>query len=306
MSAKSDLITRLKYLDAASGLPSVIDVGIISSEHNGVASLLRKGMGIVAFNILEDFIKAKTVESLNILSSSLLSFDKLTDTLQENAIMGALRALVFRSDMQKKDGTDAWKLLIQEEALKIHSTGNPVYELSKFSLASSGSNVSASEVTGILAAFGIKGGWQKLKSVSDSIGGGIPDLGQAYNNASNRRHSAAHVAAFDYTHPWIANIKNEILAICAALDILLSARCRQVNADINQNIDIHNIDTDLNFRFLEQDGFIYRETKTIGGRSKKNWTILQDAINNLTPNLTTKKEFLIILNSSRRIDDWYN
>jgi hypothetical protein len=304
MPAKDDLLERLQYLNAATLLPQVIDVGIIPSEHNGVANLLRKGLGIVAFNILEDFIKGKTIESLNILSQSLLSFNNLSDSLQENAIIGALKALVFRAEMQKKDGTDSWKTLIQTEALKIHSTATPTYELSKFSLASSGSNVTNNDVKEILRAFGITGGWQKMKSVSDSIGGGIPDLSQAYNNASNRRHSAAHTASFTYAHPWISNIKNEILAICASFDILLTARCRQVMADLNSKMDIHDIDRALNYRFLENRNTIHAETITMGGRSRKNWIDYQVAIATIQPALLNRNEFLIILNSSRRIENW--
>ena len=57
MDARSGLFDRLKFLDAAIKKPDLIDIGIAPSDHNGAANLLRKGLGIVAFNILEDFIK---------------------------------------------------------------------------------------------------------------------------------------------------------------------------------------------------------------------------------------------------------
>lgn len=305
MSAKSELLGRLQYLNAAVVLPQLVDNGISANDHNGAANLLRKGLGIVAFNVLEDFIKNKTEEALSLISNSRLPFADLTDHLQDAAVIGALKSLVFRAEMQRKDGTDQWRTLIQEEALKIHSTGNPTYELSKFSLASSGSNISSGEVSDILKGFGILGGWQSLKSVSDKIGGGIPDLAQAYNNAASRRHSAAHVASFNYTHPWLANLRNEILAIASSLDILIQARCRQVLAAPSTKIDLHNISDQLNFRFLEPKSGIFRETTTIGGRSIKNWASLNAGISSLQPRLNIRNEFLIILNSSKRIDDWH-
>lgn len=304
MSAKSELFDRLQYLGSAIDLPILIDVGIVPSEHNGVANLLRKGLGIVAFNMLEDYIKNKTAESLNLISCSRIPFDKLTDNLQEASITGALSALVFRSKLEKKDGGD-WKLLIQDETLKIHSTKNATYELSKFSFVSANPNISANEVTDVLKAFGISGGWNTLKFVSERVGGGLPDLGQTYKNIAERRHFSAHTASFQYNYQWLSDIRNEILAISCSLDILLSARCRQVAANLSKNIGDHDINHALNFRFLEQFGTDYRETTQVGGRARKIWSSLVDAINHIKPTLISKNEFLIVLNNSRRIDDWY-
>ena len=304
MSAKTELFDRLKYLESAVNLPSMIDVGIALSEHNGVANLLRKGLGIVAFNILEDFIKNKTLESLLFISNSTINFSNLTESLQEASILGALSALVFRAKMEKKDGGD-WKTLIQDEAQKIYSTKNATYELSKYSLVSANSNITADEIAEVLKAFGINGGWNKLKTVSDAIGGGLPDLCQTYKNAASRRHNAAHTAAFQYNYQWLSDIRNEILAISCSFEILLSARCRQIITDLNKNIADHDINNALNYRFLEQSGSEYRETNQVGGRARKKWTSLDDAINHIKPNLNARNEYLIVINNSRRIDNWY-
>jgi len=107
MGAKDELISRLEYLEAAKDLPVMIDVGIGASRHNGVANLLRKGLGIVAFNILEDFIKKRTAEALNRLSSSRIPYLNLTPQMQDAAIMDALNSLAFRAKLEKKGG---WKL----------------------------------------------------------------------------------------------------------------------------------------------------------------------------------------------------
>lgn len=304
MTAKDELLGRLEHLNAAKNLPELIDRGIVQDTHNGVANLLRKGLGIVAFNILEDFIKKRSSEALNKISASRISFAKLPIKLQDAAILDALSSLVFRAKMEKKDGGD-WRTLIQTESLKIHSTARPVFELSDFSLASSGSNVSADEVSQILVAFGLTGGWGALKTISDAIGGGLPDLGQAYKNAASRRHSCAHEANFNYDYLWLASIKSEILTIAASLDIILEARCRQVDAALNMNMQDHNINHALNYRFLHKASNSYKESKALGGHSIKNWSNLQDALINLRPKLRPKSEFLIVLDESRRISDWY-
>lgn len=308
MSAKSELFIRLKYLDEAIKNPALIDDGIAPSSHNGSANLLRKGLGIVAFNILEDFIKNKTQETLENISNSGISFDKLSDKLQVASTLGALNALKFRADMLKKND-DNWQQLIHEESLKIHSTENGTFELSKLSLLSSGSNVTPKELVDTIGVFSIPGGWTTLKSVSDAIYGGVVRLDEAYKNASGRRHQSAHVVGFDYLYSWLRDIKREILAISASFDILLSARVRQVNRDISIAMNEHNIDDELKYRFLKKEIVrgreIYKETTIIGGRSRKNWDNFDNAISYLNPRLISNKEFLIILDTSGSLVDWY-
>lgn len=305
MSAKDELFDRVKYFDYAIQQPNLIDVGIAQSEHNGAANLLRKGLGIVAFNILEDFIKNKAIEALSQVADSGIEFSKLTTELQEASILNALQALAFRAKLTKKEGGD-WRSLIQEETLKINSTKNQRFEFSKFSLLSANSNVLPHEVKELLDAFGIEGGWSKLKSVSDSIGGGIPDLSMSYRNAADRRHNSAHLASFRYEYAWLSQMKRDIISISASIDILLTARCRQIKRNLLSNISNHNIDDDLNYRFLEEDSGKYRETTQMSGRAKKVWDTLIEAERTLKPRLEHRKEFLITLDSRRNIINWVN
>lgn len=303
MDAKQELFARLEYLDAAVGLPQVIDEGIVPSTHNGVANLLRKGLGIVAFNILEDYIKNRSKEALKFLSESGILFERLTDSLQRAAITGVLAALSTRAGLLQRAGED-WKALVQDESLKIHSTKNSPFEISPYSFFSINSNINASEIPDLLAAFGIAGGWGLLKSVSDQIGGGLPDLAQAYKNAADRRNRAAHTASFRYDYQWLQGVKNEILAIAASFDILLTARCRQIEGNLGIPIADHNIRQALNFRFLEQNGIAFKEKTQINGPARKNWTSVDQAIIILLPRLRQNNSFLIVLDDTRRINDW--
>lgn len=303
MTAKQELFDRLQYLKAATDLPEIIDQGIAPSPHNGVANLLRKGLGIVAFNILEDYIKNRSNEALNVLSNSTVAFSRLPESLQAASITGALNALTFKSKLLKKDGGD-WKLLVQDEALKIHSTKQAVFELSSYSFFSASSNIGETEISDLLKAFGIAGGWTQLKSVADSVNGGLPDLSQTYRNAAARRHSSAHSASFRYDYQWLLEIKNEILAIAASLDVLLCARCRQIAANPGKKVEDHDITAALKYRFLEKVGTQYRETVTIGGRAKKRWIDKEQALNALNPQLVANSEFLILLDDAKRIEDW--
>jgi len=306
MSAKSELLDRLKYLDTAVENEALIEIGVDpTTDHNGASNLLRKGLGIVAFNILEDFIKNKTSEALENISDSGISFQNLTQKLQEAATLGAVSALQFRAKIEKKDGND-WMNLIHEESIKIHSTTSDNFQISSLSLVSANSNISENEVTELMKAFGISGGWVTLKNISDNISGGVADLCQAYKYAAERRHSSAHVANFKYEYTWLSAIKIELIAIAASLDISLTAMCRAIFKDSSKDVSEHNIGCTLNFRFLEQEGLIYRETRVVGGRSSKNWDSLDSALSRLRPQLPINDEFLTVLNRRKRIIDWYN
>ncbi len=306
MSAKSDLMTRLEYLSDAIVEPSLIDIGVSPSTHNGVANLLRKGLGIVAFNIIEDFIKKRAEEALLSVSNSGVSFANLTNALKESSTLGALKSLLFNANLLKKDPAFDIRNLIQTESYNIYSTKVHPFSLSKYSLVYSGSNVSSSEIADLLKSFGIDNCWPRLKLISDSICGGIPDLSSAFNNASERRHNAAHNVNFNYSHVWLSNIKSEILAIAAAIDIALSAKCRQINRFPTNQISGLDISVDLNYRFIERvSPTLFKERKTLRGKVIKNWSTLTAAIAKHKPSLITKKEFLIILDSSSRITDWH-
>lgn len=201
----------------------------------------------------------------------------MPDNLQESAISKALSSLQFQSHILKKDGED-YKLIIQQETAKISSTINHPYQLSKYSLVNSSSNVSKDEIKDLLKAFGIDKGWQKLKSISDQIGAGIPDLSQAYELAAKRRNSSAHSVLFNYDISWLQNLKNEIIGIAASVDIALHAKCRQAKKNPSQKLELSNIDEELNVRFLERDKFVYKDKATLTSKSRKNWASVPDAL----------------------------
>jgi len=133
----------------------------------------------------------------------------------------------------------------------------------------------------------------------------LPDLGQAYKNTTARRQSSAHVANFLYNYQWLAAIKHEVLTIAAALDILLEARCWQVDSLLTINVQDHDIEKALNYRFLQEDTGVFKETKKLVGSSLKNWKSVSDAVLSLRPSLISSKEFLVVLDKNRRVSDWY-
>ena len=307
MSAKIKLLERISTLEATLALPVLINQPLANVAHNKTATFLRKGLGIVTFNILEDYIKERTLEMFSSVSSSMISFSFLPDDLQEAATLGALRALVGKVRNEKKSRGN-WLGLIQNETAKINSTSLVNnFTISQFSLMSENSNINADEISKVLKCLNINGGWDTLQRISREIYGGVPSLNQSYENISMRRHSAAHEAGFDYEYGWLQAALTEIIAVAASFDIALSAKCRIINLSPTVQVAKDDLANKIKYRFLHQfnNSHIYKEKKSVQSVSVKNWTDLDSAKQILVPKCQTQSESLIILNSQARIIDWF-
>lgn len=308
MSAKEKLITRMLTLDNTLLLPALINQTNGNTLANNSATLLRKGLGIVVFNILEDFIKERTVEMFTTISSSLTNFNLLPDEMQEAATLGALRGITARAVLEKK-AQGNWLSLIQQEAMNINSTALVNgFTISSFSLMADGSNVYVDDIPKVMRCLNIEGGWDTLQRISNLINGGIPNLRQSFMNISSRRHKAAHVANYDYEHGWLMDSINEIYAISSSFDLALTARCRELVATPAIALIKSNIHTSVICRFLihnPQRGYYSEKTSITSSRSVKNWTNYNTAVQNIAPRCLSNNQYLIALNSQSRITNWY-
>ena len=308
MSAKVTLIKRITAFEETLLLPQLINESAGDTPHNRSAALLRKGLGIVIFNILEDFIKERTVEMFTSVSSSLTSFSYLPKELQEAATLGALRGLSNKAALEKK-AQGNWLGLIHTESMNINSTSQVNgFTISPFSLMSEGSNIYAEDIPKAMKCLNIDGGWDTLQKISTLVNGGIPDLKQSYINISTRRHRAAHVASFDYEHGWLKDAINEIFAIALSFDIALTCRCRELHSKPAVALMKSSIVSSLSCRFLihnAQKNHFSEKISLTAKKSVKNWSDIGAAIQNIAPKCLTNNEYLIVLNSQSRITNWY-
>lgn len=306
MSAKSKLLERINTLETTLALPALINQPATNITHNKTATFLRKGLGIVTFNILEDYIKERTLEMFNAVSSTLINFSHLPNELQEAATLGALKALIGKAKNEKSNNGN-WLGLIQSETANINSTALVNnYIISQYSLMSEGSNINATEITKVLKCLNIEGGWNTLQRISRDIYGGIPNLNQSYTNISLRRHAAAHEAGFDYEYGWLQTAISEIIAISSSFDIAISRKCMMISAAPSTPVIKNDLNNLLKYRFLVQstDGLTYKEKINTASNSIKNWPNLTLAKQILAAKCQSKSESLIVLNSQLRIIDW--
>lgn len=305
-SAKEVLLTRLKSVDMAARLEALIDKDVRHREHNDTANLLRKGLGIVSFNILEDFIKSRTKEMFDFVSNSRVRFENLPDRLKVAATNGALKGLVFQVTLEKKNQGD-WMSLIHSESRNIFSTSQNPFTLSTMSLLSESSNIGPEDIPDVLKCLDITGGWATLQNISSSLGGGTIDLNAAYKNMFSNRHKCAHEANFSYQYTQLENSLNDIVAISSAFDIAITTRCKYIDKEPNQAFSLHQSKPPFKCRFLISDGDRFREKISLDSQARtiKIWEDREEALDRLTPRLRTHDEFIIMIGRQRRINDWY-
>lgn len=296
MLSKTNLFEKIRFLDSAIQDQIVVDKSVSNSNHNGRANLIRKGLGVISFNIIEDYIKQRTSEALDELPRTGISFFNLSEALQTNSSLDALGSLKAKVAQRKKnDSSFDWLTYAHTETAKIASPlSTSSYQLSHYSFLYGASNVRTDDVNSVLNAFAIKGGWGTLSKVSAKCGTGVLDLKQTYMNISDRRHKAAHESGTMYQYSWLENIKNEMLAICSAYDITLSTAIRVTRNNVMQKMSPFDIIPHLKLRYIVKKNNIYQEKTNMTGTSIKNWDSLSNAIASVSLKCIAKNEVLII------------
>lgn len=295
MSSKSELMERLTFINSALQQGMLIDLPAAEIEHNGRANILRKGLGIIAFNILEDYLKKRTKEALDDLSQSGISFENLTDKMQTASVIKAMSVAQGIINREKKKNSQTWLRDAHREAQIISSPiGGANYEISSYAFLHESSNIQADDVNGVLSAFAIKSGWDAITYTSQKLGHGVPSLKQEYENIASRRHSAAHESNFNYEYIPLSGLKNHIIAISAAFDVLLTKRLQIVKNNIAKKMLSLDVHKELKFQYLQYDNGLYKQKKSLSGVSQKNWPDINQALVSLEPKCQTKNEVLVV------------
>lgn len=217
--ARTDLLSRITSLRHGLTEPVLVDGVPSDRRRNSVAAMYRNGLAVLAFAIMEAYIKDRTAEILNSFNNA-VRFVDLSDKLQFATTLGAMKAILFRYGNIEKVDQVAWTL---SQLPAIANAATNVTTLSPFSFGQSRSNVSVDDISEILAAFGIEGGWWAISAIAKRVGiGGVADYSQSFKNLASRRHAAAHDITANISLGVLTNSVTEIIGICCAFDLLLS------------------------------------------------------------------------------------
>ena len=102
-------VARATFLERLAAFKDAINVELLVSQapsevkHNQRARLMRNGLSVVGFAIVEDFVKARTAEVLTRIGNSPATFEQLPEKLRKASVLGVVKALRFQADLRSGD-----------------------------------------------------------------------------------------------------------------------------------------------------------------------------------------------------------
>jgi hypothetical protein len=195
--------------------------------HNARARLLRNGLAVVAFALLEDFIKTRMGEVFERVGMGASSFSDLPHALRVAATSGVIKAMGYQDRFLDNRSSNYFEHF-QTHALLVASTRNPGFQLSPMAFGHDQPNLQSTAVERMLTAFHIDRPWNAIESVARRAGVGVPALKGAFDSALQRRHQAAHRADANVEPSDLAAFATETMGIAIGIDLALSLALRKI------------------------------------------------------------------------------
>lgn len=307
-NAKDLFLERVQYLYGTLTSPPTSDIltskSPLTSDHNKRASMLRSGLAISAFVILEDYLKNRIGEIIENIKSSSISFSSIHEELRVATTLEALAGLNYRATNLKKNGDD-WITFVQNETTRIASSRKKRYKLSKYSLGWNKPNVEADDICRWLKIFRVTGGWATIEKITSKAGVALiaPDV--FYRKVSSRRHEAAHKPDADSLLTDLIQFTKDAKALALAYDVLLSKSLSEINRGNkalitgSKKLD----DNDIKFRFIIQEHRYWKEYNDTNKRAIKKCLQKDQAIR-AAKKRRDNNDFILIKDDKNSIVDW--
>jgi hypothetical protein len=305
-TTKEHFLNRISFLRLSLQIDATRDKSLVDLDHNQVARLLRNGLAVVGFASLEDFMKKRVSEILSEISKTKVDFNDLPNKLRHAVTFGCLSALNYQMNLNTNTSEEK-VTFTQEQASRIASTATTSYNLTEFALGYAKPNISSDDVAEILRSFGFDDPWTKMTALASKMGlVGLP-LKNSFDNASKRRHQAAHVAQTDTPQVDLEQFVTEALSIAVSYDCLLTHALKLITKkDICYVKDNKKINSsDIYLRFLKYDKGCWVE---ISEKSKRPYRKSKDfklIKRNAILRSNKKNEVLIIFDDSGNLNTWH-
>lgn len=302
--AQQNFLATINHLGLAFNNPTLIDAPPPNINHNSVAKILRNGMAVVGFVTLEDYIKKRTSEILELVSNSGRNFSDLPIKIQFSTTNNLIKSFphLLKHQATKNDKIS----FITNEASKLASTANTPFDFSEFTFGYNKSNVSKEDISEILNSFYIHDCWNQMSQISSRIGLTGQSLEISYSNATTRRHSAAHDLNANTPINDLTQFLNEAIGFAISFDALLMKAYKNIlnnNAGyLNGKIVVEGNDVKLSTVKLIGPKWKYKkESNTIATRSNSQ---KQDVLNFASNSASLNNETLIIFDNNNKIEKW--
>lgn len=234
---RKNFIERLEALEIACNESLLINT--VDPLHNEIAKQLRSGLCVMVFSALEEFIRVRVENVLQMLIPASLPFDYLPEKLRIAATIGALQGIMFQQKLQSDDKKSAFLL---EQFRLLASLSDQNYRISKYAFVHSGSNVQPNEITTLLEALSIEKPWETIYHTAKRLKLATANPSKAeFERLSSFRHRAAHDQSFDIPNFDLVNCMKSALSIGLALDTVITSAIRNLNSSLATHGEIKEL-----------------------------------------------------------------
>lgn len=200
----------------------------IATETTDRGSVLRRGLVVSAYNLLETFVMERTTELLRHAGAGPTQFADLSDGQRKKALRNTLQVAsrrVFRGEWDLPSlGQLAGELgasLSQSGGLGLHP----------YAFLWDGSNMSPDDLRGTLRMWHVASPFEQLRLLSgdlgfdilNPLGAGQIDLREDLTSLMQMRHRCAHDSSAAISGLELRAIPNRILRVAAPFDVLASS-----------------------------------------------------------------------------------
>lgn len=218
--ARTDFLDGMQSLEIAAsriGSPSIGSNASRSAEY-----LQLNGLHVVAFALLEDFLRRRVNEVLTSLGKAAIKFESFPHDLKLYLLQESFKGVNFYLS-RKGDESRLDMLLL--EALSLYTTADNTanFSPSDFCFGRSQSNISLAQITSFLQSFGV--------AVNDIFAKGmerlqLAHLGSAealYIRLADNRHAAAHAFSLNFdVVKFLSDVKASYKVFAFLFDTALS------------------------------------------------------------------------------------
>ncbi|MFC0239343.1 HEPN domain-containing protein [Rhodopseudomonas telluris] len=264
MNARIDFYSRIELIRDLSDNPLLMDTFPHNDAHNTRAAILRNGLVVSAFSLLESYLQRRVDETIVEMQRSQIGYSMLGEKLRKLLSLDAIIGLATRLGF-----TDKAERLAFAEANIVRLAGGPALPINYTGLGFSpkGSNVSGDDIQTLLAAFGVQSPWQCIGNVISSLGATRLSARDDFLNFARARNKAAHDSTTNIATSDLKTYLDTALLVGMASDIIVT---NAVAAFVSERTPTSATNLanalPLSYRFLDRDqnGLFKEKVSTIG------------------------------------------
>lgn len=282
--ARRDYLATVASLESAIDSPSAIDGLPHEVDHNNAARLIRRGLMVVSYSALEDFLKGRTDEVLATVASGHVPFSDLPEPLRQMTTESALESLTRTFRRIRAAGDDVMQV-VHQVAGEVASTASAAYALSGYGFGRGEANLSSEFIKKMMMGFNLNNPWGQVNLLSQRANLGAGNLEAELKTYLQKRNEAAHTSIANVESSHLQSFRAVSVAIAFGFDNAISRAARLLSRGDPRILSARfDAEADLELVYIEprRSGFAAkreRDKRAMGVRptSRDAWTLAKAA-----------------------------